>query len=67
MEGEIEPIARVRGLDAARRILQLLDRALVARYRPMQYLVSPITPVIADHAGIGAWGVFYQVEDGTNG
>ncbi len=38
---------------------------LVARYRPRTCLVSPITPVIAAHAGIGAWGVFYQVEDGT--
>jgi len=36
---------------------------LVARYRPMQCLVMPITPVIAAHAGIGAWGVFYQNED----
>lgn len=43
-----------------------LRRELVARYRPKQCLVSPITPVIAAHAGIGAWGVFYQVEDGTN-
>jgi DegV family protein with EDD domain len=93
MEGKIEPIARVRGKDAARRrVLELLDKALtprpqalrigiahgdipefaeslraavVARFRPMQCLVSPITPVIAAHAGIGAWGVFYQVEDGT--
>ena len=40
---------------------------LVARYRPKQCLVSPITPVIAAHAGLGAWGVFYQIEDGTNG
>ena len=39
---------------------------LVERYRPKQIVVSPITPVIAAHAGIGAWGVFYQVEDGTN-
>ena len=93
MEGKIEPIARVRGKEAARRrILDLLDKALtprpqalrmgiahgdipefaeslraelVSRFRPMQCLVSPITPVIAAHAGIGAWGVFYQVEDGT--
>jgi len=36
---------------------------LVTRYRPMQCLVTPITPVIAAHAGIGAWGVFYQNED----
>lgn len=40
---------------------------LVARYRPTGCPVSPITPVIPAHAGIGAWGVFYQVEDGTNG
>ncbi len=93
-EGAIQPVARVRGREAARRrVLDLLDRALarrprelrlgvvhgdipdfadalraelVGRYRPKQCLVSPITPVIAAHAGIGAWGVFYQVEDGTN-
>lgn len=93
MEGKIEPVARVRGRDAAkRRILELLERALtprpkalrlgvahgdipefaealraelVARFRPLQCLVTPITPVIAAHAGIGAWGVFYQNEDGT--
>jgi uncharacterized protein len=43
-----------------------LQAELVARYRPKQCLVSPITPVLAAHAGIGAWGVFYQIEDGTN-
>ena len=91
MEGRIEPVARARGREAARRrVLDFLDRALarrprelrlgvahgdipdfaealraelVARYRPKQCLVSPITPVIATHAGIGAWGVFYQIED----
>ena len=36
---------------------------LVSRYRPIQCLVTPITPVIAAHAGIGAWGVFFQNED----
>jgi fatty acid-binding protein DegV len=78
MEGKIEPVGRVRGRDAAQRcILELLDRTLtprprarraelVARYRPRQCLVTPITPVIAAHPGIGAWGVFYQNEDGTN-
>ena len=43
-----------------------LRAELVARYRPKQCLVAPITPVIAAHAGVGAWGVFYQIEDGTN-
>ncbi len=42
-----------------------LRAELMERYRPHQVVVSPITPVIAAHAGIGAWGVFYQVEDGT--
>ena len=46
---------------------EALRAELVARYRPKQCLVAPITPVIAAHAGVGAWGVFYQVEDGTNG
>jgi len=45
---------------------EALRAELVARYRPMQCLVTPITPVIAAHAGLGAWGVFYQNEDGTN-
>ena len=36
---------------------------LVSRYQPIQCLVTPITPVIAAHAGIGAWGVFFQNED----
>ena len=44
---------------------EALRAELVERYRPKQMVVSPITPVIAAHAGIGAWGVFYQVEDGT--
>ncbi|HXF94794.1 MAG TPA: DegV family protein [Gemmatimonadales bacterium] len=43
-----------------------LHDELVERYRPKQCLVHPVTPVIAAHAGLGAWGVFYQVEDGTN-
>jgi len=42
---------------------EALRADLVARYRPMQCLLTPITPVIAAHAGIGAWGVFYQIED----
>lgn len=44
-----------------------LRAELVDRYQPKQMIVSPITPVIAAHAGIGAWGVFYQVEDGNKG
>lgn len=39
--------------------------ALAERYRPLDVLVSPVTGVLAAHAGPGAWGVFYQVEDGA--
>jgi fatty acid kinase/fatty acid kinase fatty acid binding subunit len=46
---------------------ETLRAELVARHRPKQCLVAPITPVIAAHTGVGAWGVFYQIEDGTNG
>jgi len=45
---------------------EALRAELVARYQPKQCLVSPLTPVIAAHAGLGAWGLFYQIEDGTN-
>ncbi len=37
--------------------------ALHRRYRPTEIGVSPVTSVIANHAGPDAWGVFYQVED----
>jgi DAK2 domain fusion protein YloV len=40
-----------------------LRAELVSRYQPRQCLVTPITPVVAAHTGVGAWGVFYQVED----
>jgi len=45
---------------------ETLRQELVQRYRPKEILLSPITPVLAAHTGIGAWGVFYQIEDGTN-
>jgi hypothetical protein len=56
-----------RGFDRLQGFAGELRGELVARYRPKPCVVSPITPVIAAHAGLGAWGVFYQIEDGTNG
>jgi fatty acid-binding protein DegV len=47
-------------------VAEALRAELVATYHPKTCLVAPVTPVIAAHAGIGAWGVFYQIEDGTN-
>lgn len=37
--------------------------AIARRYHPYEILVSPVTAVLAAHAGPGAWGVFWQVED----
>ena len=42
-----------------------LRNALVAAYNPKDVFVSLVTGVIGTHVGFGAWGVFYQVEDGT--
>jgi fatty acid-binding protein DegV len=42
-----------------------LRNALVAAYRPRDCFVSLATGVLGTHVGPGAWGVFYQVEDGT--
>jgi len=39
--------------------------ALADRYHPMEIVVGPVTSVIANHAGPGAWGVIWQVEDGV--
>jgi DegV family protein with EDD domain len=36
---------------------------LVARYGEVEILSAPVTPVIATHLGVGAWGVAYMVED----
>lgn len=39
--------------------------ALVAAYRPKDVIVALGTGVIGTHTGPGAWGVFWQVEDGA--
>jgi DegV family protein with EDD domain len=36
---------------------------LVSRYGNVEILSAPITPVLATHLGIGAWGLAYMVED----
>ncbi len=46
-------------------LAEQVRRALKERYRPLDVMVSPVTGVLAAHVGIGAWGVFYQVEDGA--
>jgi DegV family protein with EDD domain len=54
-------IAHAEAPDQAER----LRDALVAAYQPRDCFVSLATGVLGTHVGIGAWAVFYQVEDGT--
>ena len=46
-------------------IAERVRTALVAAYRPRDCFVSLATGVLGTHVGIGAWAVFFQVEDGT--
>jgi len=46
-------------------IAEQVRRALSERYQPLDVVVSPVTGVLAAHTGPGAWGVFYQLEDGA--
>ena len=54
-------VAHAEAPDVAERV----RTALVAAYRPRDCFVSLATGVLGTHVGEGAWGVFYQVEDGT--
>ncbi len=46
-------------------IAERIRTALVAAYRPRDCFVSLATGVLGTHAGMGAWAVCYQIEDGT--
>jgi hypothetical protein len=46
-------------------IAERVRAALVAAYQPRDVFVSLATGVLGTHVGFGAWGVFWQVEDGT--
>ena len=46
-------------------VAERIREALLAQYRPLDVFVGPATSVLGTHVGIGAWGIFWQVEDGT--
>ncbi len=46
-------------------VAERLRTALVAAYQPRDCFVSLATGVLGTHAGLGAWAVCYQIEDGT--
>ena len=41
-------------------------KALTETYRPQDCFVTLATGVLGTHVGPGAWGIFYQVEDGLS-
>jgi DegV family protein with EDD domain len=45
-------------------VAQRIRTALLARYHPRDCFVTLATGVLGTHVGPGAWGIFYQVEDG---
>ncbi|MGZ8398896.1 MAG: DegV family protein [Gemmatimonadales bacterium] len=53
-------VAHADAHEAAERICA----ALVEKYQPQDCFVSLATGVLGTHVGPGAWGIFYQVEDG---
>jgi uncharacterized protein len=54
-------IAHAEAPEAAER----LRTALRAAYQPRDCFVSLATGVLGTHVGVGAWALFYQVEDGA--
>ena len=53
-------VAHADAPEAAERI----RTALVEKYQPRDCFVTLATGVLGTHVGPGAWGIFYQVEDG---
>lgn len=48
---------------AAPEVAAEMREELATRYPGCDILTSPITPVIATHLGLGAWGIAYMLED----
>lgn len=55
-------VAHAEAPEAALRICKALTRI----YRPRDCFVTLATGVLGTHVGPGAWGIFYQVEDGLS-
>jgi DegV family protein with EDD domain len=45
-------------------VAQRIRAALIDQYRPRDCFVALATGVLGTHVGPGAWGIFYQIEDG---
>ena len=38
---------------------------LIQRYEPRDCFINHVTAALGVHTGVGAWGIFYQIEDPT--
>jgi fatty acid-binding protein DegV len=47
-------------------VAQRNQAALVKQYQPRDCFETLATGVLGTHVGPGAWGIFYQVEDGSD-
>jgi DegV family protein with EDD domain len=47
-------------------VAERVRKAIVAAFQPKDCIVARATGVLGTHVGIGAWAVFYQVEDGID-
>jgi DegV family protein with EDD domain len=45
---------------------QRMQRVLLEDYQPQDCFVTLATGVLGAHVGPGAWGIFYQIEDGAD-
>jgi DegV family protein with EDD domain len=54
-------VAHADAPEAAERI----SAVLIEKYQPQNCFVTLATGVLGTHVGPGAWGIFYQVEDGS--
>jgi fatty acid-binding protein DegV len=50
---------------SAPEVAERMRAALVAAFQPRDCFVAQATGVLGAHTGIGAWAVFYQIEDGA--
>jgi DegV family protein with EDD domain len=44
-------------------VAEQIHQEVVSRYQPRNTYVSDVTAALGVHVGLGAWGVFWQVED----
>lgn len=44
---------------------QSVRQQLIQRYQPRDCFINHVTAALGVHTGVGAWGIFYQIEDPT--